>query len=117
MNNNAVNNAVVFNRFEIMKYLVENGADVSERMIKNLEFAVENNNLEMVKYLFDKGNINDTTTNMLLKISSLNLKPEITKYALDCGADINYSHTIALRQYAKHGYLEIVKYLVKMVHK
>lgn len=100
--------AVQYDNLEIVKFLVENGADVNwekceivtsnynERFeYKNtvLSAAVKRNNSEMVRYLLDKGaiadNSQDKSGDTLLHIAIKNKNPNIVSDLINQGADVN----------------------------
>ena len=90
--------------FEIVKYLVKNGADVKNSGA--LRGASEYGHFEMVKYLVENG----ANMNNGLSGASRNGHFEIVKYLVENGADVKNSG--ALRGASEYGHFEIVKYLV-----
>ena len=81
--------AARYRTFEMVKYLVDNGADVNAKDNDHwnvLMFAIENGKLDMVRYLFEQGadvdgeNNNDATVlNYALKYGTI----EIIVYLFD----------------------------------
>ena len=109
--NKALSIATKQKYWELVKYLIEKGADVNTKAEYERETALilasEKENLEMVKYLVEKGasNINDA-----LRIASNKGNLEIVKYLVEKGAsNINQALTVALEEKD----LELIKYLIE----
>lgn len=82
------------NNLEIVKFLVEAGADVNEGYFTPLVLAVENNNMEITKYLIDHGaDINPQRDWGPLQAAVYNNESniEMVRFLLDKGSDINIS--------------------------
>jgi len=118
---NPLQYACVKNKPEIVKYLVDKGANVNsqdEVGSTPLHYSAESS-LEIVKYLVNKGayvnaqnNNDETPLHLAIEKTSL----EIVKYLVDKGADVNTKNEEGLTplHYAcSYGTLEIVKYLVE----
>ena len=105
---------------EIVKYLVENGADVNEKGFENetaLMYASENGHLEMVKYLVEYGadvNANNQSNKTAFVLASEKGHLEIVKYLIKNGAYFNSKDkNEALLRGSFNGHFEMVKYLVE----
>jgi len=116
--------AIYGNQFEVVKYLVENGACVNAKDNCNstpLYYACHYGELEMVKYLHEKGayinSVNDSNWTPLHQASYWG-RYDIVVYLVENGANINAETTDEYRlpidgaRYWKH--TNIVDYLTKM---
>ena len=81
---------------EVVKILVENGADVNYRNIDGitpLMNGCSKGNLDIVKFLVDQGSNMDAKNNRgetaLFYASSYNTHVEIIKFLIEQGADVN----------------------------
>ena len=117
-----LNKAIEAGRLEIVKYFVENGADVNSRDgdYYPLMIACRNGYLEIVKYLIDNGadikaTGNKSTTALIFALREGHFG--IVKCLVGNGADINkhggFWRENALIIASKNGNLEMVKYLVE----
>ena len=97
---------------EIVKYLVEHGADVNSQAEYALISASIGGNLEVVKYLVEHGSDVRADNDYALKQSSRIGHLEIVKYLVEQGANAQASNDFALRWSSNDGQLEVVKYLV-----
>ena len=108
--------------FDMVKYLVKNGADVNARDISGdtaLSIASEKENWEIAKYLIEHGA--DINTECYGKTALIRASEtgnfDMVKYLVEKGADINafydWDSISALMKASRFGYLEIVKYLVE----
>ena len=96
----------------IVKYVVENGADINYRDNEALRFASENGHLPIVKYLVENGADITADDNEPIKASSENGYLSVVKYLVLHGADIIHDNS-PLRLASLNGHLPIVKYLVE----
>jgi len=116
--------AIYGNQFEVVKYLVENGADVNAKDNCNstpLYYACNYGDLEMVKYLHEKGahinSVNDSNWTPLHQASYWG-RYDIVVYLVENGANINAETTDNYRlpidgaRYWKH--TDIVEYLTNI---
>jgi ankyrin repeat protein len=109
-------------RFNIVKYLVEHGADVNAKNAKGrtaLMWASTNRRLEIVKYLVEHGadvNPKDYEGSTALLNAASGRRFNIVKYLVEHGADVNarpeFGYT-ALIYASEKGRLDIVKYLIE----
>ena len=120
-NKSHIMNVVREGLVKLLKYLIENGADVNakdEHEWTALMCATENDHFEMVKFLLENGaKINAKNiyaeTALILASKSCNLKT--VKYLVQCGADVNAKDQHGYRGLllaAIYGRYDIVKYLV-----
>jgi ankyrin repeat protein len=117
-------NAVVGGNLQIVKLLVENGADLNlqdSNGITALIHAVLHKNTAIVKYLVESGaniDIQDNETLNALFYAVLDENPNFTivKYLVDGGANVNvkdnFGNTAAVYAY-KSRQMEIYNYLIK----
>ncbi|SIN82115.1 Ankyrin repeat-containing protein [Chryseobacterium scophthalmum] len=88
-----LNHAINRGRYEIVKYIVERGANVNDLYDKNyspLMSAVNGKNIEMVKLLLENGadvNLKDKYGNDALWKAVFNYNFEIVKLLVEAGAD------------------------------
>lgn len=100
--------------FDIVKYLVENGANIHYDFEYSLACASHNGHLDIVKYLVEHGaDINCNNTYALVWASSKK-HLNVVKYLVEHGADIHTDNDLPLREAGKNGDIDMVKYLLKM---
>lgn len=120
--NTAIHMAAKSNRLNIIKLLVENGADVNVSTsagVTAIITAANRNYLNIVEYLVENGadtnlSTREGRTALIFAISGHNL--EVVEYLVSVGADVNNvtnSGWTALMHAASSNYLNIVKCLVK----
>jgi len=78
-----------------------------------LLWASENNHLEIVKYVIEKGADIHAENDSALCRASYHDHLEIVKLLIEKGADIHAGHEYALRKAFRYGHLEIVKLLIE----
>lgn len=89
---------------EIVKYLVEQGTDITFR---NLYDAYTYKNPEIIKHLLDH-----TNSDILLSVAANIGKLDIVMDSIDRGANINVDDHKPIKDAAGNGHLDIVKYLI-----
>ena len=94
---------------DIVKYLVENGADANVNYA--LKWASMNGHLEVIKYLVEHGADITADGNHALRWASRNGHLEVVKYLVEHGADVTAVDNYAIRWASENGYIEIVEYL------
>ena len=104
----AINNS----RIEIVKFLIENGADIEAEDTEgktSLILSVENDDIEKVKYLVENGADleADDGYETASQIAVINKNLEIATYLVEKGASLYLSDEVI------NGDLELVKYLVE----
>ena len=98
---------------DIVKYLVENGANISEFKELALTEAINNNHLDIVKYLITLGDSSqEILDNALYAAINANNLP-IVKYLIQQGADI-YNNNDFIMSAADKNHDEIVEYLISL---
>ena len=112
-NNSPLMNAVGNGRLEIIKYLVEKGVNIHARNDDALAEASKKGHLEIVKYLIKNGADIHTKNDCALIWASLKNNFEIVKYLVEKGANIHAKNDEALKYASACGYFDIVKYLVE----
>eukprot|EP00833_Pecoramyces_ruminatium_P005883 jgi/Orpsp1_1/1179915/evm.model.c7180000071330.1 len=118
---NALFKAVRVNRIEIVKYIIENGANLHGSLNRNnaLNISINIGNIEMTKTLIDYGfNVNKKyifTVENSLFYSIVLVKIEYVKFLVENGIDINVRQkgNTALTLASKIGNIEIVKCLIE----
>jgi hypothetical protein len=97
---------------EVVKYLVENGADIHANNGYALKYASQHGYLEVVKFLVENGADIHVGNDCALRCASFG-RLDIVKYLVEHGADIHADNDYALKYASQHGYLEVVKFLVE----
>ena len=94
---------------EVVKYLIEQGADVRAGNDYALKLASENGYLEVVKYLVKQGADVRAEDDFALGFASSNGHLEVVKYLVKQGADVNDEW--ALKWAKRHEHFDVVDYL------
>jgi len=105
--------AARYGHLEVVKYLLEQGADLHVDNDYPLRYAAENGHLEVVKYLLEQGADLHAGDNDALRWAALRGHLEIVKYLVEQGADLHAENDWALRLAARNSHLEVVKCLVE----
>jgi ankyrin repeat protein len=103
--------STLFGQLEMVKYFIEQGADVQS--YDNLALAKAVYNLDIIKYLIENGADIHTRDEYLLIINSRDGIFKTVKYLVENGADIHTQNDQALNYASENGHLEIIKYLVE----
>jgi len=98
---------------EVVKFLVEKGADIHADDNYAFCWASKNGHLEVVKFLVEKGADIHANNNVALRLASMNAQLEIIKFLVEKGVDIHADNEYALRFASYNGHLEVVKLLVE----
>jgi len=134
--------AALNGHFEVVKYLVENGATIHDNNVLilgarggNLNIVTylksvgsnlrENNDealinaaayghLEVVKYLVDNGADIHAQNEQAFKLSSVCNKLEMVRYLVDMGADVHVDNECALANSIRCDNVELAKYLISV---
>jgi len=104
--------AVDTDNVELIEYLISRGANIHARNDKPLINAAFNGNLNAVKFLLDNGVDAQTQDNEALIKASLQKHLEVVKLLLQYGADIQAQNNKALINASERGHLEVVKFLL-----
>ena len=105
---NALRFAAEKGHFEVVKFLLDNGADIHIHDDTPLRLASRTGNLEMVKYLVEHGA--NVHGSDVLRSAVVNGDLQIVKYLVEHGADIQISDDL-IKLAQQKGYSDIVKYL------
>ena len=105
--------AAEYGHLPVVKYLVENGVYINAEDGDALSLAAEKGNLPIVKYLVENGGDIHAQNNQALRLAAEKRHLEIVKYLVENGANIHAENDQALILASKKGYLEIVQYLVE----
>ena len=95
----------------VVKYLVENGADITYSENDAVIYASEKGHLPVVKYLVENGADITAQDNHALREASGSGRLPVVKYLVEHGADITDKNNEALRWASKNGHLPVVEYL------
>ncbi|AVL95222.1 ankyrin repeat protein [Moumouvirus australiensis] len=98
---------------KIVKLLVENGANIHAKNDKSLVQASNNGHLDIVKYLIKKGANINADNGKALTYACSNGHLNTVKYLVENGANIHANNNRALEIALEYEYKKIVKYLVK----
>ena len=97
---------------EVVKLLIDAGADVTAMNNKAIRLASENGHLEVVKLLIGAGADVTANDNEAIRWVSYNGHIEIVKLLIDAGADVTANDNEAIRWASRYGHIEIVKLLI-----
>lgn len=103
--------AVCFSQTEIIKYLISVGANVTSNNNEAIRRSVD---LEIIKLLVEHGADVKVSDNIILVNASLRGQLETVKFLVDSGADVGAAGNASIRCAVKHGYLHIIKYLISI---
>jgi ankyrin repeat protein len=103
-------NAAHAGNLEVVKCLVEQGADIHIDNELPLRYASYKGHLEIVKYLVDHG----ADIHIYLRHVVYSGHLEVVKYLVEQGTDIHIDEDSTLRDALERGHLEIVQYLRKI---
>ena len=106
--------AIQSSNLDIVKYLIENGADIHAYSDLPLRLAAKYGNLDIIKFIIKYGEYTGMyAMNIVLQGASVNGHLEAARYAAEHGADISIENEKALRYAHKEGQFEVVKYLIQ----
>lgn len=103
--------AVYNDHINIVKYLLENGADMDNSTYGPLYWAFDRNNFEIIKLLIEKGA--DLSRHFYLSLSCLRNQIETVKYLIGKGVDIHENGDHPLHNALQGGHFKIVKLLIE----
>ena len=104
--------AVKAGKIDVVKNLIENGADIEADDNRALKCASDHGHTEIVKLLIDKGADVQADDNYALRWASNDGYTEIVKLLIEEGADVQSGDNVALRCASGKGYRAIVKLLL-----
>ena len=98
----------------VVKYLVENGANIHVGIERPLRSACREGHLKVVKYLVEHGaNIRETNDEYALVVAAEEGHLAVVQYLVEQGAHIQGQYNEALRSACRYGHLAVVQYLVE----
>ncbi|AQN68604.1 ankyrin repeat protein [Saudi moumouvirus] len=106
-----LNNAVI-SRLDIVKYLVEIGANINNPDLYN--DAIMNGHIDIVKYLVECGVDYQIMADKIIQTIMNNGHVEILEYFMDLDLEIKNENNYLLSSAIKYGYLNLIKYLYKI---
>ena len=103
--------AVLYGHIEVVKVLLEAGADVHAYNDKALRFAAERGHVEVVKVLLEAGADVHAYDDWALRWAAGEGHVEVVKVLLKAGANAHANDDVALQWAADNGHVEVVKLL------
>ncbi len=94
----------------VVKYLVEQKANIDFNYSQPLRISSENGHLAVVKFLVEQGADIDASNGYSLKSASLNGHLSVVKFLTERGADVD-AYKLAIRYASRNEHTEVVKYL------
>jgi len=98
---------------ELVKLLIEQGADVKANNNYALRYASENGHLEVVKLLIEHGADVKAYDNYAIRHASAKGHLEVVKVLIEHGADVKDNDNYAIKWASDRGHLEVVKLLIE----
>ncbi|MHA1353556.1 MAG: ankyrin repeat domain-containing protein, partial [Candidatus Heimdallarchaeota archaeon] len=96
---------------DVVKYLVEQGADIHAKDDYALRWSAAYGHIDVVKYLVEHGADIHAEDDHAIQLSAENGNLKIVKYLVEHGADIHAEDDYALRWSVENGHIDVVKYL------
>lgn len=110
---NILKHAAAAGRFEIVKLLVENGADINADFGNALMGSVREGHIEIVRFLIEQGADIHVLRDKPLMIAVYQGYQEMVRLLVENGVDMHVHNDYAFHESARKGHLEIVKYLLE----
>ena len=110
-NDNAIRNAAEKGHLELVKFLVDKGANIHIFHERALRLASKHRHLEIVKYLVERGANVRASNDHSLLNAVINNDFPMVKYLVEHGANIHVSEQAPLKLAQQGRYSEIVSYL------
>ena len=104
--------AIYSRQFRIVKFLVENGADIHTWREWPFTYSVENGYLEILQYCVEKGVDIHLKNEHALRWAARNGYLEMVKWLVEQGCDIHIQQDYPLRLASKQGHIDAVKFLI-----
>ena len=98
---------------DVVRELVEEGADIHVRNDAALCFAALYGYLDIIKYFVEEGADIHAHDDLALRWAALQGHLDVVKYLVEQGADIHVDNDDALCWAAEQGHLDVIKYLVE----
>ena len=111
-NDNSLRSAARNGHLDVIKYLVDHGANVNAEDDEALILASKYGHLDVVEYLVDHGANIHAQDDQALIYATRNCHVDIVKYLVDHGANVNAEDNTALSYASENGEIKVVKYLV-----
>lgn len=98
---------------DIVRYLVERGADY--RIYNDSAFCMsaQDGHLDVVKYLHELGAEIHAQGEYALAFSALRGQMDVVKYLLEHGADIHYNDDEPFRDAVEGGHMDVIRYMIE----
>lgn len=109
--NNAWSGAASNGHLEVIKYLISQGYDIHIDNDNAIKTAAHDGHLDIVKYIIEKG-VSDKIKKNLLLLAAYKGHIKIIKYLVEIGVDIRSNNNNALWTSGFHDRPEIIKYLL-----
>ena len=100
--------------FDVVKFLVELGADIHTMADYLVRWASDDGHLDMVKFLVEKGANIHALNDHPLRCASKKGHLEMVKFLVESGANIHAISDHAVQWASENGHLEVVKFLVSL---
>ena len=97
---------------DMVKFLVQNGADIHMLDDYALLFAAENGHLDVVKFLVQNGANIQSRSDRALRFAAQNGQLDVIEFLVKNGADIHDNDDEALREASENGHKDVVKFLM-----
>lgn len=102
----------VKSNFEIIKFAIDNGADIAADNYYILNLYLKAGHLQLIKYLIEEKGIKFYKKYNSLSVCAETYQYELMKYLIEKGANINQDDYYILKHCCEKGNYEMVKYLV-----
>jgi ankyrin repeat protein len=102
-----------YGKIEVVKFLVENGADIHVLDDYALRMSSQNGFIEIVKFLINIGANIHAMNDYALRYSDCYEHNDVVKYLIENGANIHADNDYAFRISVQHGNFELAKLLVE----
>ena len=112
--NKALNFASINGKLPLVRYLVEQGVNVTAQNNEAVIYASEKGHLSVVKYLTEHGADITAQNNLALRWASEKGHLEIVKYLIENGVDITVRDNYAVRWAKLKGHYDVVEYLYSL---
>lgn len=100
------------NHYEIVKYLVKNGAIINDQNINALNIALYARKMKIIKFLIDNGAKIDEKLRDVFEHLIMRNKPKIIKLLIEKGFNTHYDDDKPLKLATLYKYDEIIKILI-----
>ena len=111
-NDYAVRTASQKGYLEIVKYLVENGANIHADNDRAFLSAIQHGHFEVVKYLVEKGANIHANNDDAVRLAIQYKNFEIVKYLVENGIDIHALEDLSFKLSIIYGHIDITKFLI-----